>query len=86
MSTPWHKSGFFHETWVHGGPEWERVMAPATECARIRRSFLEEERRTQGERWFRREYLCEFEDSVSGVFDRDLLEGAFRGDLAPLEL
>jgi len=86
MSTPWHKSGFFYETWVHGGPEWERVMAPATECARIRRSFLEEERRTQGERWFRREYLCEFEDSVSGVFDRDLLEGAFRGDLAPLEL
>ena len=24
-----------------------------------------------GERWFRQEYLCEFVDAVSGVFDRD---------------
>jgi hypothetical protein len=86
MSTPWGKRGFFYDTWVHGGPEWVRIMAPATECARIGRRFLEEERRTQGERWFRREYLCEFEGSASGVFDRDLVEGAMRADVPPLDL
>jgi len=84
MSTPWHKSGFFYDTWERGGPQWERILAPATECARIGRSFLEEERKTQGDRWFRREYMCEFEDSVSGVFDRDLVQRAIRDDLEPL--
>ena len=34
-------------------------------------AFLEEERATMGERWFRQEYLCEFVDAVSGVFDRE---------------
>ena len=39
----------------------------AEECPRIPPEFLEEERATMGNRWFRREYLCEFEDAVSGV-------------------
>jgi hypothetical protein len=39
-----------------------------------------------GERWFRQEYLCEFEDSVSGVFDRELMERAVREGVRPLEL
>jgi hypothetical protein len=84
MSTPFGKRGFFYETWTHGGPEWERVRAPATECPRISSEWLEEEREFMGERCFRQEYLCEFEDSVSGVFDRDLVERAFTGDVEPL--
>ena len=71
MSTPFGKRGFFYETWADGGTEWERVRVPAEECPRIRRAFLEEERRTMGERWFRQEYQCEFVDSVSGIFDRE---------------
>ena len=35
MSTPFGKRGFFYEAWEHGGPEWERVRAAATECPRI---------------------------------------------------
>jgi hypothetical protein len=85
MSTPHGKQGFFYETWEHGGPEWERFRAPATECSRIRPEFLEEERATMGERCFRQEYLCEFEDSVSGVFDRELVERAFTNEFKPLE-
>ena len=54
-------------------------MAPATGCARIPGEFLEEERGAMGEAWFRQEYLCEFVDTVSGVFDRDLVEGAITG-------
>jgi hypothetical protein len=84
MSTPHGKSGFFYETWEHGGPEWERFRAPATECARIRPEFLAEERATMGERCFRQEYLCEFEDSVSGLFDRELVDRAITGDVRPL--
>ena len=86
MSTPFGKRGFFHDTWVNGGPEWERVIAPATECPRIHASFLDEERRTLGDRWFRQEYLCEFEDSVSGVFSREMVERAMTEEVAPLAL
>jgi hypothetical protein len=84
MSTPWGKRGFFYDTWTNGGPAWERILAPATECARIPAGFLEEERKTMGERWFRREYLCEFEDSGSSVFGRDLVEQAITDKVEPL--
>jgi hypothetical protein len=84
MSTPHGKSGFFYETWEHGGPEWERFRAPATECCRIRPEFLEEERATMGERCFRQEYLCEFEDSVSGLFDRELVDRAITEEVKPM--
>ena len=78
------KRGFFYETWANGGPEWERFRAPATECARFRTGLLEEERATMGERWFRQEYLCEFEDTLSGVFARELVEGAITDEIKPL--
>jgi hypothetical protein len=86
MSTPFGSRGFFYEAWQRGGPEWERVRVPAYECPRIQRAFLEEERATMGERWFRQEYLCEFVDSVSGVFERNLVEEAITGDFEPLRI
>ena len=84
MSTPFGKRGFFYDAWAHGGREWERVRAPATDCPRIPREFLEEERAAMGERCFRQEYLCEFEDTVSGVFARDLVEQAITDEVEPL--
>jgi hypothetical protein len=84
MSTPFGKRGFFYEAWAQGGPAWERVSVPAEECGRIPAQFLEEERRTMGERIFRQEYGCEFVDATSGVFDRDLVEAAFTSDFGPL--
>ena len=86
MSTPFGKRGFFWEAWEHGGAEWARVRVPATECARIPRRFLEEERETMGERWYRQEYLCEFGETASGLFERDLVESAITSDVAPLAL
>jgi hypothetical protein len=56
----------------------------AEDCPRIPHEFLEEERATMGERWFRQEYLCQFEDAVSGVFDRELVEQAITYDVEPL--
>jgi hypothetical protein len=85
MSTPRRKHGFFYQAWTHGGPEWERVRVPATECGRIPKEFLEEERRELDTRAFRREYMTEFEDGGVGVFDRDLIERALDGSVSPLE-
>jgi Terminase large subunit, T4likevirus-type, N-terminal len=75
LSTPAGKRGFFYEAWAHGD-EWERHTAPATQCPRIRPSFLEEERRHMGEAWFAQEYLCEFTDDGDGFFPRALVEDA----------
>jgi hypothetical protein len=86
MSTPFGKRGFFWETWQHGGPEWERVRATAAECPRIGREFLQEERRTLGDRWFRQEYCCEFNDATGAVFDSDLVEAAVSDEFGELEL
>jgi hypothetical protein len=86
LSTPAGKRGFFYSTWVHGGERWFRVKAPATECARIEGAFLEEERGSLGAVWFRQEYLCEFVDSGTGLFDRDLVEGALDDSVLPLDL
>jgi hypothetical protein len=86
MSTPFGKRGFFYEAWAHSGPEWERIRASAMECPRISRQFLEEERATMGDRWFRQEYLCEFEDALSGVFARDLVDGAVTHEIEPLDI
>jgi hypothetical protein len=86
MSTPMGKRGFFYETWANGGAVWERFRAPATECPRIRKELLEEERATMGERWFRQEYLCEFEDALSGLFTRELVDGAITDEIEPLKI
>ena len=67
-----------------GGPEWERVRVPAEECPRIRREFLEEERATMGERWYRQEYGCEFGEAEDCVFDRALIERAISTEFEPL--
>jgi hypothetical protein len=84
MSTPFGQRGFFHDAWTRGVAKWERVRVPATECGRISPRFLEEERATMGERWFRQEYLCEFVQTEDGVFDRELVETAVSFDFAPL--
>ncbi len=86
MSTPKGRRGFFYETWEYGGKDWTRVKAPATECARIPAKFLEEEIALYGEDVFRREFLCEFLDDGSEVFDRKLLEDAIDDDTKQLEL
>jgi hypothetical protein len=92
LSTPFSKRGFFYENWVHngacgpvhpnenwvhGGEEWTRFSVPATECPRISGAFLEEERRNVGQASFGQEYLCEFLDDGSQMFDREMVMGIF---------
>ena len=84
MSTPHGKRGFFHREWEYGVEEWRRVRAPATECARIKPEFLEGERRVQGDRWFRQEYMCEFTEEEDGVFGYEDILGAIDHSIDPL--
>ncbi len=84
MSTPFRKRGFFYSHWDHGGAGWHRVRVPATECPRIPREFLEEERRQQ-KRDFEMEYMCEFVEDGHSVFNRDLVLKALDLTVLPLE-
>jgi hypothetical protein len=86
MSTPAGRRGFFWEEWSRGGSVWTRVSVPATECPRIPKEFLAEERRRMGERRFRQEYMCEFEDNEMSVFSEESIRRAFRSDVKPLNI
>lgn len=81
LSTPHGARGFFHRAWTQGdGEDWVRVLAPATECPRISPEFLERERKAQGDRMFRQEYLCEFTEAEDHAFGSDVLATVLRPD------
>ncbi len=86
MSTPWGKRGFFYENWEYGGDHWMSVTVPATQCPRITKEFLEQQRSEQGASWFQQEYMCKFVDNGSSVCNRDLIESALDDSILPLKL
>ncbi|MGB9370384.1 MAG: phage terminase large subunit [Halobacteriota archaeon] len=68
LSTPHGKQGVFYRTW-NEGQGWKKITVPAEECSRITKEFLDEERRTMGESWFRQEYCCEFTQEQGAIFN-----------------
>lgn len=82
MSTPFGRRGWWWEAWRSSEP-WERFEVPATECPRISSEFLDEERRTLGEWWFRQEYGCEFMDAQAAAFRQEDVEAAFDPEVDP---
>lgn len=83
LSTPFGQRGWFYEAW-RSEEEWERIRVKADECPRISQVFLDEERRALGERWFRQEYMCSFEDTIDAVFSAADIEAAMSDDVKPL--
>jgi hypothetical protein len=83
LSTPFGKRGWFFDEWSGGGP-WQRVRVTAPECPRISPAFLAEERAALGERWFKQEYLCSFEDAIDAVFLNDDIDAAISHAVTPL--
>jgi hypothetical protein len=86
MSTPFGKRGHFFQEWTEGGPQWERIQIRATDCPRIGAGFLEEERASLGDWWFRQEYCCEFVETVEQVFTYDQVMGAISKEIEPLDI
>lgn len=72
LSTPFGTRGWWYEAWAGIGhdddDDWERYRVPAEECPRIEPAFLEEEKQTMGEWYFRQEYGCEFLDAENAAF------------------
>jgi hypothetical protein len=84
LSTPFGKRGFFFHEWAEGGASWHRAKITATECPRIPREWLEQERRSIGDWWFRQEYLCEFVETIDQVFSYDDIQRALDDSVTPL--
>jgi hypothetical protein len=83
LSTPFGKRGWFHEEWF-GTNAWDRVKITADQCPRIPPEFLAEEQRALGERWYRQEYACSFEDVIDAVFAYSDVMAAMCDDVQPL--
>ena len=83
LSTPFGKRGWFYDEW-HGPGDMQRVKITAEQCPRITSAFLAEERRALGERWYRQEYLCSFEDSIDAVFSSADIQAALSDEIEPL--
>lgn len=84
MTTPFGKRGFFFKEWTDGGDQFERTRVVAEQCPRIPATFLEEERRSLGDLWYRQEYGCEFLETSNQVFSYDLVSAAVSNDVQPL--
>jgi hypothetical protein len=76
LSTPFGKRGWFYEEWT-SSRSWQRVCVRADECPRIDKGFLAEERAALGDRWFRQEYECSFEDAAGAAFRGEDIAAAF---------
>jgi hypothetical protein len=83
MSTPFGKRGHFWREWSEGS-SWQRVEVPAHKVPRISAAFLDEERSSMGDWWYRQEYGCEFMESTDAVFSHDAVMGALSDDVQPL--
>jgi hypothetical protein len=83
LSTPFGRRGWFYEAW-HSQENWRRVKITAEQCPRIGADFLKEERQSLGERWYRQEYMCSFEDMVGAVFSWEDIEASMSDDVKPL--
>lgn len=72
-------SGWLRRHWRLGwdgkaaSPPFRTFRIPATECPRISKEFLEDERAQIGDRWFAQEFMTEFVDAVDSVFSHDLI-------------
>lgn len=81
LSTPFGNRGWWYEAW-RSEEIWERYEVPATQCPRISPEFLEEERQSLGDWWYRQEYGCEFLDAQSQAFTRAEIDSAFTEEVS----
>lgn len=80
LSTPFGRRGWFFEEW-QSDHAWERTRVTAAQFPRIPRDFLEEERQALGDRWYKQEYFCSFEETVDAVFSSADIEEAIQAGI-----
>jgi hypothetical protein len=84
LSTPFGKRGFFHHEWTEGGADWHRTKVTAEDCPRIPKEWLEQERQSIGDWWYRQEYMCEFVETTDQVFSYEDIRRALDPTVKPL--
>jgi len=83
LSTPFGKRGWFFDEFSEG-EGWQKHSIKATDCPRISKEFLEEERRSMPNAIFQAEYMCEFSESIDNVFTYDQVTSAVSDEVEPL--
>jgi hypothetical protein len=83
LSTPFGKRGWFFEAWT-GDESWYRVRVPASDCPRLSKEFLDEERRELGAQRFSEEYELAFLEPDESVFPTHIVARAFTSEVRPL--
>jgi hypothetical protein len=83
LSTPFGKRGWFFNEFSEG-VGWQKHTIKATDCPRISKEFLDEERLSMPAAWFNAEYMCEFTEAIDSVFSYDLVAGMISDDVEPL--
>jgi len=84
MSTPFGKRGHFFKEYTEAEFGWEQIKITAIGCPRISKEFLQEERASLGEWWFRQEYMCEFVETVDQIFPYDQVMSVLTDEVKPL--
>jgi hypothetical protein len=84
LSTPRGRRGFFFDVWTNGAGDWHRTRITAQECPRISPQWLENEKRTMPDFWFRQELECEFTETLDSFFNYDDIERATSSEVKPL--
>ena len=86
LSTPFGTRGWWHEAWKNGGPSWQRVRIPASECPRISAEFLAEERAALGPWFYEQEYECSFMEAMTQAFAAEAVEALFEQEVEVWQL
>ncbi|MCA1625043.1 MAG: terminase family protein [Acidobacteria bacterium] len=84
LSTPRGKRGFFHDVWTNGGHDWHRTRITADQCPRISAEWLENERKTIPDFWYRQEFECQFVETADQLFNFEDIQAMLSDDVKPL--
>ena len=83
LSSAKFRRWFYYEIMNRKDDQWERYTVPHTQCARISKEFIAEERKRMAPMHFAMEYDCEFMSMSGGLFTPEMLEGIYTGEVAP---
>lgn len=71
LSTPFGRQGYFYRSFTD--PSFKTWHVTATDCPRISKDFLEQEKKRMGKKQFLQEYCGEFVDELGQWFSSDLI-------------
>jgi hypothetical protein len=85
LTTPAGRRGEFFRAWTEGDG-WTRVRVPASECPRLSKEFLDEEKRELGPQVYKQEYELEFVADAEAVFPVELIDRAFTDEIRSINI